>query len=210
MSEKKKVGDLRENPGNPRKIGPEQLKMLAKAMAEFGDLSGVIKCVRSGNLVGGHQRVKILDKSWPIVITEKYSPANPVGTTAEGYIETPWGRWVYREVDWDERKEKAALIAANHHGGEDNIPQLKDLLTELNDGEFDIELTGFNEDDLAELINYDPNANLRPLEPQALTMTWVLIGVPIGAYPKVAPLVQQAQEIAGAVVEVAANARHAD
>lgn len=206
MSAKRTVGDLRPSPYNPRKITPAQLRMLAKSMAEFGDLGGLVVNTRTGNVISGHQRHKVLDKSWPITVTQRHEPANAVGTVAEGYVDTPWGRWTYREVDFDDRQEKAANLAANQHGGDFDIPGLKDILTELNDGEFDIELTGFDEADLESLINYDPNSNIKDLDPKALTMAWVLIGIPIGDYPNIAPLVEQAQSVPGAIVEVAANA----
>jgi len=128
--------------------------MLAKAMAQFGELSGVISNRRTGHLVGGHQRVAIFDKSWPIMITATYDPPNAVGTVAEGFVESPWGRWLYRLVDWDEQREKVANIAANKHGGEFDIPKLKDMLIQLDDGSFDLELTGFDTLELKGLIDW--------------------------------------------------------
>lgn len=52
---------------NPRTITKPALEALGHAMREFGDLGGVVLNVRTGNLVGGHQRVKHLDPSWRIV-----------------------------------------------------------------------------------------------------------------------------------------------
>jgi hypothetical protein len=109
-------------------------------MDEFGDLSGIVRNVRTGNLVGGHQRVKCFDASWEV---KKTKASDGTGTVAVGYIETPRGRWVYREVDWDESKEKAANLAANKHGGEWDIPKLDVVLGELRAINFDMELTGF-------------------------------------------------------------------
>lgn len=37
------------------------LRALQKSMAEFGDLSGIVFNRRTGNLIGGHQRIKIID-----------------------------------------------------------------------------------------------------------------------------------------------------
>src|SRR5574341_1295768 len=112
------VAALKAAPYNPRKISTDQLKRLAKAMSEFGDLSGI------------------------------------------GHIETPWGRWTYREVDWSEKKERAANVAANQHGGEWDIPALKDILVDLDDGAFDLDLTGFGEADLQSLINWEGKQGL--------------------------------------------------
>ena len=123
-------------------------------MREFGDLSGVVVNVKTGNVIGGHQRLKHLDPAWEIL---KKPVTDAVGTVALGYIDTPFGRWQYREVDWDEKREKAANVAANKHGGEFDVPLLKDLLIELDDGAFDLKLTGFSQSELEKLINYEGN-----------------------------------------------------
>lgn len=146
------VSDLTPAPYNPRHISDTALESLKKAMKEFGDLSGIVFNRRTCRLIGGHQRVKGLDPSWPIV---KVPVSDAVGTVAEGYIETPFGRWLYREVEWPEAKEKAANIAANKHGGEWDIPAMKDLLVELDTGAFDLLLTGFDEAELKKLIDWD-------------------------------------------------------
>ena len=153
-----KVGGLRPAAYNPRKISREQLRMLAKSMAEFGDLGGIIVNRRTGNLIGGHQRTAVFDKSWPIVVTAKYSEPNSVGTVAEGYVDSPWGRWNYREVDFDPRKEAMANIRANKPGGEFDFPKLKDMLVQLDDGGTDLELTGFDTLELKELIDWQAPA----------------------------------------------------
>lgn len=142
---KQTVKDIHPASYNPRRITDKQLAMLKKSMAEFGDLSGIVVNVRTGNLVGGHQRVKNLDPSWPI---EKHPATDKTGTVALGYIETPWGRWQYREVDWPEKKEAAANIAANQHGGDFDMPKLKDMIIALDTGDMDMELIGFNSHEL--------------------------------------------------------------
>jgi hypothetical protein len=135
------VGDLVPASYNPRKITDKQLGMLKKSMAE----SGVVVNVRTGRIIGGHQRTKNLDKSWPII---KQPHADKVGTVALGYIETSAGRWQYREVDWPEKKEAAANVSANKQGGEFDLPLLKEIILTLDDGAFDMELTGFNSHEL--------------------------------------------------------------
>jgi hypothetical protein len=146
---KKTVRDLSPSPYNPRKITSEKLRMLGKSMKEFGDLSGIVFNIRTGRLIGGHQRIKHLDPSWQIT---KREHMDKTGTIALGEIETPFGVWQYREVDWLEKKEIAANIAANHQGGYDDLPKLKSLLIEIDDGETDMELAGFNESELERLI----------------------------------------------------------
>jgi hypothetical protein len=130
---------------NPRKITDKQLSMLAKSMKEFGDLSGIVRNVKTGNLIGGHQRVKNLDPSW-LIISKPHT--DKAGTVALGYIDTPSGRWQYREVSWPEKKEAAANIAANKQGGEFDMPKLKEIILTLDDCSFDTELIGFNSHEL--------------------------------------------------------------
>jgi|GEM_PF-3102632 len=153
-----RVDGLKPAAYNPRRISRDQLQALARAMAEFGDLSGIVYNRRTGPLVGGHQRAKNLDKSWPIV---SEAHADQVGTVAMGYVDTPWGRWAYREVDWPEAKEKAANVAANQHGGEFEDEGLKALLAEVGGLDFDLTLTGFMVDELQELLGNAPE----PLPP---------------------------------------------
>lgn len=158
----RKVSDLRPAEYNPRTISEAQLKALAAALKEFGDLSGIILNQRTGNLIGGHQRIKTLDKSWPIklVRSSKWAEGETLdkcGTIASGAIETPFGDLAYRLVDWPEQKEKAANLAANKHGGDWDLPKLKELLVELDTGAFDLSLTGFDPKELQALIDYGAN-----------------------------------------------------
>ncbi len=143
------IEDLRPAAYNPRIISPEKLEMLRKAMAEYGDLSGVVFNIRTGQLVGGHQRVKHFDPAWPIHKEPYY---DQTGTVALGYIETPDGRWTYREVDWDHKKEMAANIAANKHGGDWDEDLLDQILLDLYQTGLEMPLTGFTDEELKERL----------------------------------------------------------
>ncbi|MCK9432123.1 MAG: hypothetical protein M0R00_04120 [Candidatus Omnitrophica bacterium] len=147
-----KVKDLKPAGYNPRKISPEKLAALKKSLEEFGDLSGIVFNVRTQTVIGGHQRIKNMDPTWKII---KKPQTDKTGTTAAGYIETPHGRLTYREVDWPVIKEKQANIAANQHGGEFDDDLLKELLDnmKLADPELDIELIGFDDDEMAVLTD---------------------------------------------------------
>ena len=145
----KTISDLNPAFYNPRKITPKQLDMLGKAMREYGDLSGIIFNTRTGQLVGGHQRVKQLDPAWCIT---KRNHTDSVGTVALGQIETPFGVWSYREVDWPIEKEKAANVAANQHGGFFDMPALRDLLLEIDADLMDMDLIGFSAGELSDLL----------------------------------------------------------
>jgi len=141
----------RANPRNPRKISEEQLKMLLASLKRFGDLSGLVLNRATQHLVGGHQRVKLLGEC-PVTITQRYEAPTGTGTVAEGYVTFEGERFVYREVQWDEKMEEAAMIAANKHGGDWDFPALSELLMELDQSDFDLSVTGFSAAELERMV----------------------------------------------------------
>lgn len=147
-----KVSSIRPAEYNPREMTKEQHVILGRSLVKFGDLSGIVVNVKTGNLVGGHQRLRHLNAEWPIL---KEPFKDKAGTVARGDIVTPWGPMSYREVSWDLKTEMAANVAANKISGDWNFKSLKELLSELNDGEFDLTLTGFTEEELGKLIDYE-------------------------------------------------------
>jgi len=94
---------------------------------EFDLVEPLVVNKRTGNLVGGHQRLKVLKELGK--------------TEVEAVI-----------VDLPESREKALNIALNKAQGDWDLPKLKDLLQELDTGEFDIEMTGFDSGELEELM----------------------------------------------------------
>lgn len=144
-----KVAQIAPAAYNPRTITPEQFEVLGRSMTEFGDISGITFNVRTGNTVGGHQRVKHLDPEWTVV---KEEHKDKVGTVAVGYVETPWGRFSYREVDWSEEKEKLANLAANKIGGDFNFDEVAKILSEL-DGKSDLSLSGFDHAEILSILD---------------------------------------------------------
>ncbi|KKN38871.1 hypothetical protein LCGC14_0749260 [marine sediment metagenome] len=116
---------------NPRKDlqpGDPEYEKLRKSIVEFDMVEPLIWNKRSGNLVGGHQRLKIL-KSMDIKSVE------------------------VSVVDLDDAKEKALNLALNKISGEWDLPALKDLLEELDTGAFDMEITGFDLKEIEDLMN---------------------------------------------------------
>lgn len=142
MKQRLKLSDLAGNPKNPRAISDAKLQMLKKSLAEFGDLSGIVFNKRTGRLVGGHQRLRVLPGNAEI----------EMDTETHGHAIIDGDRFNYRVVDWDETKEKAANIAANKHGGEWDIPALNDWLLELDAANIDMDLTGFDADEIKGLM----------------------------------------------------------
>jgi hypothetical protein len=165
-----KVKDLKPSTYNPRKISPKKLSALGKSMKEFGDLSGIIFNRQTGNLIGGHQRIKHLRPEWEI---QKREFQDELGTVARGFVKTPLGDWVYREVDWPQQREKAANLAANRHGGEFDLPQVEEVFSDLKELGADLELTGFSDEDFKKM-----RLEHEELELQPYRMTHILLSFP--------------------------------
>lgn len=145
-----KLIDLNPNERNPRKISKKKQEMLKKSIEEFGDLSGFVYNIKRKKLVSGHQRQKILPEGSKIVVTHKFRKITKTGTVAEGYVDNNGEHIKYREVSWDKKKETAAMIAANNHSGEWDDQKLKPIIGELKDLKFDMELLGFELEELPE------------------------------------------------------------
>lgn len=145
------LGDLSPHPKNPRKISDPKLKMLNDSLHRFGDLSGFVFNVRTNRLVGGHQRQKVLPSDAQIHSTPLKNKSN-VGTISAGYVLIEGERFAYREVDWDETTETAAMIAANQHGGEWDMKILPDLILEVDENNFAMDLLGFEGPELKDIM----------------------------------------------------------
>jgi ParB-like chromosome segregation protein Spo0J len=115
------------NPRKDLKPGDPEYKKLKRSMQEFGYVEPIVWNKRSGNIVGGHQRYKVL---------------LDMGMSEVDCV----------VVDLDETKEKALNLALNKIQGDWDYLKLKDLLQELDTGEFDIELTGFSVEEIEDLM----------------------------------------------------------
>ena len=156
------VRNLKPNPKNPRTITDEKLKMLDASLKEFGDLSAIVYNRKTKQIAGGHQRLKLLPKDAPVEIEREYKKPTKAGTVAEGYIELNGERLKYREVEWDAIKEKAANIAANRGAGEWDIPALSEMLREIDEFGFELDLTMFNANERQEYMVPTVNPNFQP------------------------------------------------
>jgi len=122
---------LKPAPYNPRidlKPGHPEYQKLRRSLADFGNVQPVVWNRRTGNLVGGHQRLKLL-------IEQGASEVEAV------------------VVDLPLEKEKALNLALNKIQGDwdkDKLAVLLDDLIKLPD--FDIEVTGFDIPDAQSLI----------------------------------------------------------
>lgn len=146
------VKELKANPENPRTISKSKLAMLKNSLLEFGDLGCVVFNRTTKLLVGGHQRVRSIPPDSEIVIEKLYKKPTRTGTIAEGYIEIEDERFKYREVIWDETKEKAANLAANKGAGEWDLSKVGEWLKEIEEMDFDLDLTMFDAEERAGIL----------------------------------------------------------
>jgi hypothetical protein len=137
---------------NPRKISGRRLKMLVDSLKQFGDLSGFVFNKRSNKLVGGHQRLSAFDDSAKVTITHALKKPDAVGTVAYGFVEMNGTRYSYREVDWNQNRERAANIAANKHGGEFDDALVTQIIRELDVNAPESASIGFDADELAKIL----------------------------------------------------------
>lgn len=127
------LSQLKPAPYNPRvnlKPGDIEYEKLKRSIAEFGYVEPVIWNKTTGYVVGGHQRVKVLSSMGAVEVDVVV-------------------------VELDDKKERALNVALNKISGSWDFPLLKELLVELDDGAFDLNLTGFDSDELKKLIDYE-------------------------------------------------------
>jgi len=122
-----KINHADYNPRKNLKPGDPEYEKLKRSIEEFGYVEPVIWNKRTGNIVGGHQRFKVLVQMG----------AQEVDCVV---------------VDLDPDKEKALNVALNKISGEWDIPLLTDLLKDLDANGFDLSLTGFDLPDLNKMF----------------------------------------------------------
>lgn len=130
--QKVKVLEINPAPYNPRidlKPGDPDYKKLKQSISTFGLVEPLVWNKRTGNLVGGHQRLKIL----------------VAGGAEEVEVSV---------VDLSPDMEKVLNIALNKISGDWDEEKLNDLLTEIQQlPDFDVGLTGFEPKEISELMD---------------------------------------------------------
>jgi len=126
---KVKLSDLHCVDWNPRSITDEELKRLEESMNKFGYVVPIVWNEKSGNIVGGHQRFKILQN--------KLKPSDPVEVIV---------------VNLEDSREKALNLALNKISGNWDEPKLVEILDEIKLKDLDlIDCTGFKEEEINNL-----------------------------------------------------------
>ncbi len=133
------------NPRNPNTHPASQIELLAKIISAQGWRAPITVSTRSGFVVRGHGRLEAAR-----VLKLEQVP-----------------------VDWQDYESEAAewadLIADNRIAelAAPDLPMLKDLLSDLDTGEFDMDLTGFEHSELELLFTAAPSAGPEVIEDEA-------------------------------------------
>lgn len=122
-----KLNPAAYNPRKDLKPGDSEYEKLKCSLEEFGYVEPIIWNKSTGNVVGGHQRLKVL---LSMGITE-----------VECVI-----------IEMSEEKEKALNIALNKISGDWDKEKLALLITDLNAADFDVSLTGFDPKEIDDLF----------------------------------------------------------
>jgi len=123
-----KINELKPHPKNPRVHPDSAIDKLVRSIKEFGWTNPILVSA-DGYILAGHARLKAAEKAGIKEVPVIYLPLE--GAKAEAYLIAD--NRLQDETDWD-------------------LPKLKDLLQELDTGEFDIELTGFDVDEIEDLM----------------------------------------------------------
>lgn len=156
---KMKISDLRPADYNPRqdlKPGDREYEKIARSIDEFGYVEPIVWNEQTGNVVGGHQRLKVLKE--------------------RGFEEIE-----VTVVNLSEKDEKILNVALNKITGRWDFGKLSELLTELQE-EGALEATGFEPweidamtmqyDHIDDLLNEDFSEFANKAEKDTFTMTF--------------------------------------
>lgn len=124
-----KIENLKPAEYNPRiDLKPENIEYqkIKKSLIEFGYVAPIIVNTDM-TVISGHQRLKVLKEL--------------------GYTEIDCNI-----VDLDKTKEKALNVALNKISGDWDNDKLEELLLELKDNNYDLDITGFDENELEKLF----------------------------------------------------------
>lgn len=129
----RKVDAGRLNPAayNPRrdlKPGDKDYEKLKRSIEEFGFVEPVVWNERTGFVVGGHQRLKVL---------------LDMGVTQIDCV----------VVDMEPEREKALNVALNRIQGDWDEGKLAEVLADIDASAFDVSFTGFDAEEMDALMN---------------------------------------------------------
>ncbi|MEK5028712.1 transcriptional regulator [Paenibacillus sp. FSL M7-1046] len=108
--------------------GDPEYEKLRRSLDEFGYIDPIVWNEQTGNMVGGHQRYKVM-------VNEQSCTELAVSV-----------------VNLDPEREHLLNLALNKVSGRWDDEALAQLLSELQEGEVDLALSGFDPDEIGELL----------------------------------------------------------
>lgn len=139
------IQDLKPAEYNPRIMQPEEQEKLKQGLTTFGLVDPIIIDLTDNNtVIGGHQRLEVL---------KEINPDEDLTLIKLGDIGL-----IIKETDLkikDKNDQKALNLALNKIQGDWDYKKRDELLLELNDVNYNIELTGFDEQDLTLDTGYE-------------------------------------------------------
>ena len=135
---------LKPHPRNPRQHPEKAIDKLVRSLREFGWTNPVLLSA-DGFVLAGHARLKAAEKAGIGEVPVIRLPLS--GAKADAYLIAD--NRLQDETEWD-------------------IPGLKDLLEDLDSGEFDLRLTGFDLAEIEQMMTaaYDPQAVVEDEPPE--------------------------------------------
>lgn len=123
---------------NPRAITNDEQKKLSNNLKKFGLVDPIIINLKNKHIIGGHQRYEVLKKE------DKDKEYSLIRLGDIG--------WVFENAPLsieDEDHEKALNLSLNKISGDWDYDKLTNVLSSLQNTEFDMDLTGFDEIELS-------------------------------------------------------------
>jgi len=180
--------DLKPHPANPNEHPARQISKLAKNISELGWRNPITISKLSGYIIRGHARYQAAQ-----ILKLKSVPVD-----FQDYI--------------DQGEELADMIADNRIPelsvmNPDKIAQIVENLTD--DIDFDLELTGYDATEIADMrlnLEQAPEISLEKIEVKAPPKTaWVLIACPMAKFGQIAELIEQIAEMPDVITETVLN-----
>lgn len=135
--EKIRITEITPAPYNPRIMSPEDKEKLRMSISEYGLVDPIIINLKNMTIIGGHQRYDILLEDY--TADKSYEELNLIRLGDIG--------WVFCEDDLDisdEAHEKGLNLVLNRVTGEWDNEKLNIVFKDLDELNFDFDLTGFN------------------------------------------------------------------